>query len=512
MRQRSEPRTSEKASPQFERLVAAHRCEHGSAATLVLAATAARNGLTFNGAAMADSGAAGRPAALRWIARETGLSIDTVRAASKVLLAAGEVSTDPAGGLRAVAEALAERWTDARRRVSLDRRCRTAGLGPNAMLLVGLVAWSAPAAESGTNLLRLGVGFLAERIGCSTRAIDRALAAARHAHLITTETQPIPGAGYRRQLLLAHRKSSPGTQSPEPAEPIGNRRPAPSETVAPSHGKSSPGPIGNRRAGPSVFVGRLPEVQTEVEPESPPERQAPAAPAGDPVAARPVQQQQAPAAPAVLGAGDPAAIVERFVTVLARRGVDKLEARHAADVAGLLDALGPPTAARDRAALARERLRLCTRVVAWCPSPERLGRWLLRVRARFGVQNLGAYLRRASERGDAGTVLDSQNRVGRAAETWQDFSSATERVLEGPHAVAVQQLVAGGAAVLMAPGDERDRLRAELRRCLAENRRAAARAVLLKLLGPKQDDMALARAIGDVCAVSDARALLQEVA
>lgn len=519
MRQRSESRTSEKASPRFRVLLVGHDPTQSAEATIVLAAVAARNGLLGDGRPSCGRNADGAtpPAAgaatVAEVARETGLHRGAVGRGVAELLRSGQLLQSERG-LQAAPDALTKRWADHRRRIRLDERLRSLGLRADPLLLAAMVAGQVD--ESGRWVC--GMPRLIERTGIPRRCLFRHLAAAERAQAIHRWIAPIG----RGQMILApggvsrsgtRELSQTGTRKDAEEIPSAADREPAQERCR----EAAPVDVANRHLDcrePALKVSRSgtrhPDLRSTG---SPPEADAPAAPAGDPVAARPVQQQQqAPAAPAVLGAGDPAAIVERFVTVLARRGVDKLEPRHAADVAGLLDALGPPTAARDRAALARERLRLCTRVVAWCPSPERLGRWLLRVRARFGVQNLGAYLRRASERGDAGTVLDSQNRVGRAAETWQDFSSATERVLEGRHAVAVQQLVAGGAAVLVAPGDERDRLRAELRRCLAENLRAAARAVLLKLVGPKHDDMALARAIGDVCAVSDARALLQEVA
>jgi hypothetical protein len=520
-------------SAQFDRLVVGHRCDRGSPATIVLAAVAARNGLRFDGSVMegrtGDCNAfdAGRGASLAWVARETGLSIDTVRTATKMLLSVGEMVADQSGGLHAVAAALAERWTDHRRRISLDRRSRAAGLGPNAMLLVGLVTWATPPSDG---WLRLCVEFLAERIGCSDRAVDRALSAARDVQLIDTRTLPIQGGGFRRQLLLAPRKSSSGNPSVEPGAPLGNRRPAkrdvtlcnatvePSESVARPRGKASPGPLGNRRPAPSEIVAQPPDVLPDVLPDSPPD----ALPrVGEAVASLPeqIQQQKAPAAPAVLGevhpaaaapvaVVDPVAVVASWVTAFTRRGVERMGRQHAADVVGLLDQLGPPTGARDRAAVARERLRLGARVVAWCPSPERLGRWLLRVRRWYGAANLGAYLRRACEKGDPGTVLDSHNRIGRAVETWRDFPAATERALEGEHVVAVREIVASTAAVMAAEGNERERLRAELRTHLSAGRRAEARSTLLRLVGDDRSDMAVARAVVDVCPLAIAKELL----
>lgn len=183
-----------------------------------------------------------------------------------------------------------------------------------------------------------------------------------------------------------------------------------------------------------------------------------------------------------------------------------MEQSHAADVAGLLDQFSRPPAEADPrrlAGLRSDRLALARRIIVWCPSPERLGRWLVRVSRWFGVQNLGAYLRRASERGDPGTVLSRRHGAG------NDFSQQTERRLEGPHAKNVALLVAGTAAVLQSTDEtERAQLREQLRDLLAASRPEAARAVLLQLVGDERSDIAIARAIGDICTLSRARELL----
>lgn len=236
--------------------------------------------------------------------------------------------------------------------------------------------------------------------------------------------------------------------------------------------------------------------------------QTPARPAGEPAS----PAADAPAAPDPepvtvartdpsgdddeLGGPDPAEVcarIERWVAQLARRGILRLTDAHLPDVVGLVDQLGPRirvdgdhAVARDRrAALRNSRIELARRVIAWCPSPERLGRWLVRVSRWYRPRNLAGYLRRAAQRGDPGTVLEGRTRriAGRGAETWRDFGAATERALDGGHLVDVQQLVAGTAAVLGEVDEAaRDRLRAELREHLRAGRAAAAKTTLLRLV------------------------------
>jgi len=213
-------------------------------------------------------------------------------------------------------------------------------------------------------------------------------------------------------------------------------------------------------------------------------------------------------------------IVERWLLRVVDRGIEVLQPENpdhvsaVADLIGRLPGANPPDAAGDPrrlAALARERLELARRVCRWARSSERVGRWLIRVRRWFGVANLGAYLRRASERGDVGTVLEGGTvaRVGRGAETMRDFTPASEQQLEGAHVADVQKLVAGGVAVV----GERDphqrvRLRLELRALLERGDRDGARRALLRLLGSDRSDVGLARATEDILTVAEARQLV----
>jgi hypothetical protein len=218
---------------------------------------------------------------------------------------------------------------------------------------------------------------------------------------------------------------------------------------------------------------------------------------------------------------DLAGITERWTLDLVRRGIERLEKpAHVREVAALIQLLGPNPEIRDsdatrararHAALLQNRRELAERVIAWCPSVERLGRWLARVARWYGVKNLAAYLRRAAQRGDPGTLLGShaRNRVGRAAENWRDFSPDAERALVGEHAAEVAHLIAGGAVALQeVDAVRRADLRAQLQRMFAAGRRAAARSVLLQLVGNGRSDEELADAIGCAIPIDEARKLL----
>lgn len=186
-------------------------------------------------------------------------------------------------------------------------------------------------------------------------------------------------------------------------------------------------------------------------------------------------------------------------------GIDRMvPAIHAADVVRLLAEVGTdPPHVRDPDALARDRRDAAQRIIRWCPSPERLARWVVVVGRRYAPRNVAGYLRRAAEHGDPGTLL------AQAGHGERMLGVAAERALRGERADDVARLVGGGVAVL-ANIDlaERARLRDELRLLLAANRPAAARAVLLQLVGNARDDMAIARAIGDACSVAQAKELL----
>jgi len=192
------------------------------------------------------------------------------------------------------------------------------------------------------------------------------------------------------------------------------------------------------------------------------------------------------------------------------------DANHVSRVTLLIDRISPrPTDIHDAVAFCRDRLELAKRVIRWCPSPERLGRWVMRAHSWFGVKNLGAYLRTAAKKGDPGNLLESYSkyRVGRAGENWQDFTQATEQALEGEHVEHVEA-ISESLSVASRSMDEgtRSALRDDLRRYLEQRRPKAARSVLMKLVGSDWNDAGITRAVGDVMTVDEAKLLLGAVA
>jgi len=235
----------------------------------------------------------------------------------------------------------------------------------------------------------------------------------------------------------------------------------------------------------------------------------------EPEPAKPVEtraaRKEAPA-PAPESDNDRQRIVEDWTvrTVMADR-IERLnpdDSRHVAAVVSLvyrLDPTCPPWFKGARSAFAR---RLCR----WAGHTEELGRWLVRVIQRRGPSNLLAYLRNASKAGDPGQVLRAElkNEMGRGAETFEVFTRATEKALEGPHCAAVAKLVAGCAKVLEAEEPaERIRMRAELAAMLARgNLLAAGRVLRHAFRKVTPTDEKLVEFIGNVCSLETARLAL----
>ncbi|MCR9245520.1 MAG: hypothetical protein NXI31_10845 [bacterium] len=199
-------------------------------------------------------------------------------------------------------------------------------------------------------------------------------------------------------------------------------------------------------------------------------------------------------------------MIDEFAAAFARKGVERFDASHVADVVGLIDQLGPrPKVLRRSMAFRAERRRLAERIIAWCPSPERLARWLVRVSQRFGVDNLAGYLRRAAAKGDPGTVLDSVTAPP------AELSPATEKALEGPKMADSARTLAAAALAADAglTSGAQARMQQDLRRLWALGQRDGARHTLLELLGDERDDDALRAAVGDAMPLAAARKLLE---
>jgi hypothetical protein len=233
-------------------------------------------------------------------------------------------------------------------------------------------------------------------------------------------------------------------------------------------------------------------------------RETPAPPAGEPIRpqnALAARQKQSPTA------GDVRAVAGAWAVAMTKqRGIERmLPAIHAADVVRLLAEVGTdPPHVRDPDALARDRREAARRIIAWCPSPERLARWCVVAVRRYRASNVAGYLRRAAEGGDPGTML-ARNGQGEGA-----LPPVVEGALRGEHAQDVQRLVAGGAATRDADATdaERVRLRAQLAAFLGSGRRDAAKRVLLRLVGADRSDVALARAVDGVLTLEQAKGLL----
>lgn len=507
----------------FRTLLCGHDPHDPAEATLVLAAAAAFNGLLATGEPMSH-GRCGRLPTRAELAEELGLHIGAVRRGVQRLQKVGAIRFE-LGGIAVVPEELGRRWGNPRQRIRITADARKLGMRARPLLLTALVTGQ----QDKQGRLMLGVNYLRERTGLHQRTVERALSAARDAGAIHTWARFTRGSGFRQQLWIAlgpsrsggSNTSQSGGSDDHQREPPALQNPKPSREASQSGGH----PVAKRRSPhretavtPSQSGGRHPDLHPEYLPDHHPERadargrtdgdtdaehsNAPAAPRVEPTAA----PAQPSASPRPADPEHQQQVVEKWVTAFVGKGVERMGSEHAPDVAGLLDRFGPPPpdviGPRLRGLL-RERLQLAERVIAWCPSPERLGRWLMRVARWYGVRNVGAYLRQASSKGDPGTVLN------RRPADEHDFTRQTEHQLEGAYADDVARLVAGGAAVLATTnGVERARLRDQLRELLSAGQPVAARTVLLKLLGTERSDIGIIRAVGGACTLDQAKELL----
>jgi hypothetical protein len=124
---------------------------------------------------------------------------------------------------------------------------------------------------------------------------------------------------------------------------------------------------------------------------------------------------------------------------------------HASDVMRLMERLpgaAAPSDVRSPEAIQRARRELAKRAIRFCPVPERLARWLAVAYREYRVENLGAYLHKACESGDPGTLL---NQHGDGAGC---FHPEHEAALQGRHAADVTALVEAGRGKLAAEPKE----------------------------------------------------------
>ncbi len=496
------------ACKQFRVLLAAHRPTDAPEATLVMAAAAAFAGLRADGAAMPE--AAPQVPTLRALADELGLSIGAVRRGMQALQAAGLLDAESMPRV----EALRDRWVSRSGVVRLPAEVRALRLRAVPLLVAGYVAGQV----NRRGQVAVGIPRLAARLGLASRTAERALATCRRARVVRSWVIP-----RSQQLVLAccagtesEAQPTPPPRSHATPPPVSRATPPPLSHADELHASESGGEYvpkwrsvrAKAAASTCESGGRYPEPGSPDHPGHGVTRSSDRAD-GD---APPAHGSQVALPEVILAA------VGQWVVDMVARGVEHMTPDvHAADVCLLLEVLGPrPRHVRDLQGFRTERLALARRVVRFSPSPEWLGRWLVRVSRWYEVQNLGAYLRRACERGDPATVLEggTRRRLGRGAETLRDFSATTERALVGAHQADVEQLVRGGVAILTAVDDaERARLRTELSRCWHGKRsarwqRATARGFLRRLVGDRPTNAALAAAVAGIMTVAEAREVL----
>lgn len=485
----------------LELLLGTHRAGDSAEATLALLAVAAINGIRADGSLMLSK----RPAcdiSISRIAAETGMSR---RAAARGLDAqaksgAIQASANLNGTLHYEVnrEALALRNQDYQRRIRLPAAVRRRRLRPNAMLLVGLVLAQRP--RDGRPL-RLGRGYLSERLGLTLRQVDRAIAAAKEAGVLQTWTQ--------RNVLHLHVATVGEADVPTRSRPETGA--SMSQTGNPPCAKAAIHPVRRRQSTCAKAANAI--RSTGEHPDQHPDA---ASPRVESISrSEGAQQQLHP--PAIRTVCQ---IVEPWVVSMHDEGITTLAPDnddHRSRVAGLIARLpgcDPPDFGTDlnrRRGYYSEQVRFAARLCGWAGTPEELARWLVRVAARRKVVNLAAYLRVAAQRGDPSTLLRSakKNEAGRAAETWRDFTPATEKALEGEYVAEVQQLVTAGSEVLSTTHPARRKeLLGELREMLERGRRAAARALLMQVVGKKPTDAELAASVGEVLSIEEARRLL----
>ncbi len=436
--------------PRFDELRGGHDAHRSAEETLTLAAMAALNGLYASGEPFTDARGA-KPATISAIARELGQHVGAARRGVAGNVANGEAYRD-GDGYRARPEALARRWADYRRRISLDKAVRCLGLRAAPLLVAGLVRGQVDK----RGRLVLGMGFLCERLGIARRCLFRHLAACEHAGALHRWVAPLG----RGQLIMAPGPSRSGTRDEAAPVAHGGRREAaaqPSQSGTrdsdEQHGdpcrEAAPVPVAKRHrslsqsgTGPcreaaphlSRSGTRHPDC-TRTTPGSPPE-----APRGETTEQQQQQQQQNQTAPAARrqspGADDVRGAAGRWAADMVARGTESLTADHAADVARLLEELGPlPGEVRDPARLAADRLKAGARIATWSRSPERLARWVAVAARRYGPRNVAGYLRRAADRGDPGALLE---RHAGGAGALQELHEAA---LQGDRSADVAELV-----------------------------------------------------------------------
>ena len=541
-------------------LLIGHRPGDDAATTLALAAAAALNGLGGDGRRLID---VERPPSVAQVAHEAGLRRETVRDALDVLRGEGSVAFKGGGVGRSLLvhvepDAPRARWANYRQRCRFPVQLRRLGVRPNVMLVTGLVLGQ----RAANGVCEIGIDYLVERTGLARRTLERALADAVNAGALKRWLMP-NGTKWPRLAVaegpklrpsdtrppVADRFEDPPASTPSDSHPPGADRFPPEPGGTPSAARSHLSGTGGRTC-PKLAVDQsesggltCPPVADEFRNHPDTRIQPGAEPASPAVETEPEQQQltgsgtvhrlqlvpSATATTTTTPATTPRTpeqvreVVENWRIENKRFDVlNPANDMHAVAVVLLLERLGwnqpddlheGPARRRDARtrALRKAILADARRVIAWAGTTDTLATWILRAIAEHGPSNVCGYVQKASSAGDPGSLLHSakRNTAGRAAETWRDYSAATEKALEGEHQGDVAKLVTAGAMVASTiDSEERRRLRAQLATFLATGRRDGARRVLLRLIGSHPNDSELGAAVAGILSLEDARRLI----
>lgn len=385
------------AEPRMRELFGCHDKSEAAEVSLVLAAVAALNGISFNGEPMRGEAMGDRneihlqwtPRAptLRGLVRETGLPLSAVRRGVRYLSDRGEIVRTEDGYL-VYTERLALRHDRLRQagradciRLLKDDRMR--GFPAHVLLLLGFVR----AQVDKRGRLPLGLELLRQRLGdpkrpdgaMARRTLQSAIKTLDEAGLIRRWTAPVGRGQLILSIVAKPDRLDPPSPSGAPTSPSG----APT-----SRSGAGTSPSGARTSGvhPELHPDLHKDARSRVVPDHGEAAAASAAPPpADPGIGRGMQSP----GPVVRSAR---LTVEGWVRAFVDKGIDRLESRHVAELAGLLDQLAPDRDKSDRRAFAAERRKLATRVIRWCSSPRVIGTRLLEAVAKVGAERVPSYL------------------------------------------------------------------------------------------------------------------------
>lgn len=227
---------------------------------------------------------------------------------------------------------------------------------------------------------------------------------------------------------------------------------------------------------------------------------------------RPSVSSKLPAKPAETEAtdvGDRQQIVESWITETLELRIEVLDpenASHVRQVRRLIDWLDPNPAPW----IAARRGETSLRLTRWGSHSETLASFAMLVIHHTKPSSLVAYLNTCAQGMEIRRLFSQmKNELGRGAESYQHFSRAAERAIEGPFATEVQQLVAGTAETMaVVDPAQRGLMRGQLKQLLASGRHRGAARLLRATFGTDPTDGELEVVCAGICSVHLARALL----